>query len=223
MRLLQHIVSALVLCGLAAFASATSANPQNGIDYLTLPSPQHTDAGNKVEVIEFFAYYCPHCDAFEPILAQWVKKQGDKVVFKRVHVPYNERTIPQQRLFYTLEAMGLTEKYHSQVFKAMHVERLQLSRDEMVFDWIEKVGIDRTRFIDTYRSFGVQAKVRRADAMMEPYGINKWPMIIVDGKYQTSPSQASEGAPPPQTEAQQHQLALQVMDYLVARAATQKK
>jgi protein dithiol oxidoreductase (disulfide-forming) len=225
MRFIQVVLFALAVCGVSPIASASSAAPKEGIDYLVLPSAQNTDAGKKVEVIEFFAYYCPHCDAFDPALTAWVKKQGDRIVFKRVHVPYSERTQPQQRLFYTLEAMGLTEQYHSKVFKAMHGdERLTLHRDDMIFDWIEKAGIDRAKFIDTYRSFGVQARMRRADSMMEPYKINSWPMIIVDGRFQTSPSQANEGAGgAPQTESQQQQLALHVMDFLVAKVAAEKK
>ena len=40
----------------------------------------------KVEVIEFFWYSCPHCNAFEPTLEAWVKKLPSDVVFTRVPV-----------------------------------------------------------------------------------------------------------------------------------------
>jgi BirA family biotin operon repressor/biotin-[acetyl-CoA-carboxylase] ligase len=78
--------------------------------------------------------------------------------------------LPQQRLFYTLDAMGLLEQYHAKVFAAMHQQRLRLASDEQVFDWIAKAGIDRARFVETYRSFGIQARLRRASAMMDAYG-----------------------------------------------------
>src|SRR4051812_24264044 len=117
MRPLRRLILTALLglaAGTSAFASA--AAPQDGADYLSLASPQPTDTGNKVEVIEFFAYYCPHCFAFEPSLEAWVKKQGDNTVFKRVHVSGGASVLPQQRLFYTLDAMGLLPQYHQKVF-----------------------------------------------------------------------------------------------------------
>lgn len=202
-------------------AAATATEPKDGVEYLTLPSPLPTDTGRKVEVIEFFAYYCPHCYAFEPVLAAWVKQQGDRIVFKRVHVSRDANVAPQQRLFFTLEAMGLAERFHDKVFAAMHVDRLRLNSDEQVFDWIAKNGIDRAKFIDTYRSFGIQQRLRRADAMMDAYHIDRWPMIAIGGRYLTSPSHANESAiaaGEARSEAQQHQVVLQVMDYLVGKA-----
>lgn len=221
MKLIQKFLCALALCAFAG--AAAPAEPKNGVDYLTLRVTQNTDAGKKVEVTEFFAYYCPHCNVLEPHLAAWVKKQGDKIVFKRVHVPRDPNVLPQQRLFYTLEALGLVEQYHDKVFAAMHSERLRLNRDELVFDWAEKAGIERTRFIDTYRSFGVQARLRRADAVMQAYQVDQWPMIAIDGRFMTSPTQAAEGNSAAVTEAQQQQAMLAVMDHLVAKAQAEKK
>jgi thiol:disulfide interchange protein DsbA len=215
-----------VLLGLAAGlagVSASAADPQQGAQYLVLPSQQPTDTGKKVEVIEFFAYYCPHCYAFEPALEAWVKKQGDDIVFKRVHIQGGAGVLPQQRLFYTLDAMGLLNQYHQKVFDAMHQQHLRLSSDEQVFDWAAQNGIDRARFIDTYRSFGIQARLRRAATMMDAYGVDRWPLVVVDGRYVTSPSHAGAGAPEGTTEAQQQQQALQVMDFLVAKAKADKR
>jgi thiol:disulfide interchange protein DsbA len=219
----RRLLCAAALLALAGVAAAAPAEPQAGAQYLVLPETQNTDAGNKVEVVEFFAYYCPHCYAFEPLLAAWAKKQGSNVVFRRVHVPRDPSVLPQQRLFYTLESMGLLDQYHDKVFGAMHVDRLRLSSDEQVFDWAGKAGIDRARFVDTYRSFGVQAKLRRAGQMVEDYRVNYWPLVAIDGRFITSPSQANEGVTEARTEAQQQQAALQVMDYLVAKAKADKR
>lgn len=214
------------LLGLAAgFAAlpALAADPQAGTQYLALPSVQPTDTGKKVEVIEFFAYYCPHCHAFEPLLSAWVKKQGDNIVFKRVHVPGGAGVLAQQRLFYTLDAMGLLDQYHQKVFDALHQQHLRLSSDEQVFDWVAQNGIDRAKFIDTYRSFGIQARLRRAGALMDAYGVDRWPLVVIDGRFVTSPSHVGASAPEGSTEAQQQQMALQVMDFLVAKAKADKQ
>jgi thiol:disulfide interchange protein DsbA len=220
MRFVRHLM--FVLLAFAA-AGAHAADPKEGQNYLLLPTAQNTDSGKKVEVIEFFAYYCPHCEAFEPALNEWVRKQGENIVYKRVHIERDPNVLPQQRLFFTLEAMGLVEQYHAKVFAAMHKDRMRLNRDELVFEWVEKNGIDRSRFIDIYRSFGIQARLRRAHAMMEAYKIDSWPMIAIDGRWLTSPYQASEGAPVRLDEAAQQQEALKVMDFLVAKARAEKK
>ena len=228
MRALRRLFCTAALLGLSSLAAlpahASASAPKDGVDYKTLPSPQPTDAGpRKVEVIEFFAYYCPHCYAFEPLLAEWVRRQGDAIVFKRVHVAAGAAVLPQQRMFYTLEALGLAEQYHVKAFAAMHVERLRLANDEQVFDWATRAGIDRARFIDTYRSFGVQAKLRRAATLMQDYGVNHWPMLAVDGRFLTSPGMVAEGAEGSPSETQLLQGTLQVMDQLVAKAKADKK
>lgn len=225
MRLPRRLFCTALLGLAAGFASlsASAADPQAGSQYLVLPSVQPTDTGKQIEVIEFFAYYCPHCYAFEPALEAWVKKQGDNIVFKRVHIQGGASVLPQQRLFYTLDAMGLLNQYHQKVFDAMHQQHLRLSSDEQVFDWVAQNGIDRTKFVETYRSFGIQAKLRRAAAMMDAYGVDRWPLVVVDGRFVTSPSHAGAGAPEGTTEAQQQQTALQVMDFLVTKAKADKK
>jgi thiol:disulfide interchange protein DsbA len=223
MRLLRRLLCAAALLGLVSAAVAAPAAPKAGVEYIDLINAQPTDSGNKVEVTEFFAYYCPHCNAFEPLLAAWARKQGATIVFKRVHVTRDANVLPQQRLFYTLEALGMVEQYHDKVFSAMHTERLPLNTDELVFDWADRAGIDRARFVDTYRSYGVQARIYQADARMQAYGVNQWPMVAIGGRYLTSPYHAHLGQPGPGTELQQQQEALQVMDYLVGLAKANKK
>lgn len=212
MNLLKQLLCALALCGATLAAQAA---PQNGVDYLTLATPQNTDAGKKVEVIEFFAYYCPHCRSFEPALAAWAKKQGEQIVLRRIHVSNGDSIAPQQRLFFTLEAMGLLNTVHDKVFHAIHVERQRLGSDEQVFDFIEKQGIERKKFIDVYRSFGVAARVRNAGNLMAAYKIDSWPTLAIDGRYVTSPSLAGKSAT---SEAELHAQTLAVMDYLVTKA-----
>jgi thiol:disulfide interchange protein DsbA len=221
MRFLQHVLAALSLTLIAATAGATPANPQNGIDYRTLDKAQQTDSGNKVEVTEFFWYSCPHCFAFEPSLAEWVKKQGDKIVFKRVPVAFRESFVPEQKLFYTLEAMGKVDELHKKVFNAIHVDRQRLDNDAAIVNFMVKQGVDKDKFLEVYNSFGVQAKARRATQLQTAYRIDGVPMVAVDGRFLTAPSivGASVGN---QSEQALHAATLQVMDALVARSAKEK-
>ena len=221
MRFLQHVFAALSLSLVAVAAAASPANPQNGVDYRTLDKAQQTDSGKKVEVTEFFWYSCPHCHAFEPALVEWVKKQGDNIVFKRVPIAFRESFVPQQRLFYTLEAMGRLNDLHVKVFHTIHVERKSLDTEAAITDFIVKQGIDKQKFLDLFNSFGVQSKARRATQLQTSYQIDGVPMIAIDGRFLTAPSivGASVGNQP---EPVLHAATLQVMDAMVARTAKEK-
>ena len=226
MNLLRRLLCSAALLTLSGVVAAAPVVPKEGVHYKVLPQKLETPAGKPVEVIEFFAYYCPHCNVFEPLLAEWVKKQGDNIVFKRVHVAGGARVLPQQRLFYALDALGLVGQYHAKAFAAMHQQGVRFGSDAEVIDWAVKSGIDRARFVDAYNAFGTQAKVRRAGAMMNEYQVDHWPLVAIDGRFVTSPSMANpdeshnHGA---QSELEQQQVALQVMDALVVKAKADKK
>ena len=223
MRLIQNLMFALALAGAAAGAGASADKPVSGREYLVLPEAQNTEVGKKVEVTEFFTYSCPHCNAFEPAMVAWTAKNKDKINFKRVHLALQNPDIGLQRLYATLEAMGVAEQYHPRVFEAIHVKRTRLNSDEAIFDWAQSAGLDRAKFAEAYRSFGTQARVNRFKAMSGAYLINQWPMIAVDGRFLTSPYQVASAVNPALSEADGQTGALKVMDFLVARAAAEKK
>lgn len=221
MRFLQQLLAALSLSLVAITAGATPANPQNGVDFRTLDKPQQTDSGKKVEVTEFFWYACPHCNALEPALVEWVKKQGDNIEFKRVPVAFRDSFIPQQKLYYTLEAMGRLDDLHKKVFHTIHIERKSLDTDAAITDWIVKQGVDKQKFLDLFNSFGIQSKVRRAAQLQAAYQVDGVPMIAIDGRYLTSPSMIG-AAMKNQPEPALHAATLQVMDTLIAKSAKEK-
>lgn len=221
MRIFSRLLAAAGL-GLVAWSVAASpASPKSGLDYRTLEQAQQTDSGSKVEVTEFFWYSCPHCNAFEPELEAWVKKQGAKIVFKRVPVAFRESFIPQQKLYYALEALGKLDELHAKVFHAIHVERQGLDTDAAIADFVAKQGVDRKKFLDAYNSFSVQSKVRQATQLQAAYKVDGVPLVAVEGRYLTSPSIVGESIgnkPEPVLQAS----TLQVMDFLVAKAAREQ-
>lgn len=221
MRLLQHAIAALSFSLVAIVAAATPASPQNGVDYRTLDKAQPTDSGEKVEITEFFWYSCDHCNKFDHPLDAWVKKQSNNIVFKRVPVAFRESFVPQQKLFYTLEAMGKLDQLHGKVFNAIHVERNRLDNATAITDWAVKQGLDKQKFLDVFNSFGVQTKVARATQLQNAYRVDGVPLIAVDGRYLTSPSIVGAGMGR-QSEATLHVATFQVMDWLVARGSKEK-
>ena len=222
MRLLRLAAACLLATAAMSPAFASPANPQNGVDYVTLAQPQPVQTtGKKVEVIEFFMYHCPHCNALEPQFEQWVKKQGDNIVLRRVHIPAQGASDPEAHLYLTLEAMGKVNEMHAKVFKAVHVDRVRLMRDDAIIDWATKNGLDRTAFMNAWNSFGVLTKLRQLNKIVADYKVEGAPTIVIDGKYQTAPSIVYNSVKTT-NEPQLFQATLQVMDALVAKAAKTK-
>lgn len=188
-------------------AQAQGQPPKEGSDYLVLDkrAPVEAPAG-KVEVVEFFWYSCPHCNRFEPALEEWIKKAPKDVAVRRVPIAFRADFEPQQRLFYVLEAMNKVDELHKKVFYAIHVEKQLLNTPELIAAWAEKQGLNKAKFLETYNSFSVATKARKATQLQDAYKIDGVPAIGVAGRYFTSGSMA-----------QTMERALLVTDYLIAQ------
>jgi thiol:disulfide interchange protein DsbA len=222
MRLLRLAAACLLATAVSGAAFASPTNPQNGVDYLTLAQPQPVQAaGKKVEVIEFFMYHCPVCNGLEAGFEEWVKKQGDRIQVRRIHMPYTGANDPEAHLYLTLEALGRLDDMHAKVFDAVHKQRIRLNQDPAIIDWVSKNGIDRATFLNTWNSFGVMSKLRGLDRIINNYKVESVPTIIVDGKYMTSPSMAHDSLKTNNPQ-EMFQGVLQIADALVAKAASSK-
>mgnify|MGYP001049878247 FL=1 len=201
------ISAGAALAGAVALPAARAQNaPVEGRDYRLVSPPQPTEApAGKIEVIEFFWYGCPHCNALEPVLKQWLSKLPSDVFFKRVHVPFGDRR--HQQLYYTLESMGLDEKLDDVVFRSIHVDGNRLDTPEKMVDVLSKHGVDRNKFLETWKSFTVRTKMGRGTQLTQAYGVDGVPALAVAGKYYTAPSMAGSNAG-----------ALRVVDWLVQKA-----
>jgi len=220
MRALRFALIAASLVASTAFASPT--DPKNGVEYVTLAQPQPTQTtGKKVEVIEFFMYHCPHCNALEPSFEQWVKKQGDNIVLKRIPLPFTGANDPEAHLYLTLEALGRLPDMHQKVFDAVHKQHIRLFDDKAIVDWVSKNGVDVKTFMAAWNSFGVMTKLHRLPQLVNEYKVDGVPTVVIDGKYQTSPAIVANSVKT-SSESVLFPATLQVMDVLVARAAKSK-
>lgn len=191
-----------------AQVQAQTNKPKPGDDYLVLDKPLAVETPpGKVEVVEFFWYNCPHCNAFEPAFDAWVKRAPKDVVVKRVPVAFRSDFAPQQRLYYTLEAMGLVEKLHAKVFYAIHVERKRLDQPEAIVEWVAQQGVDKAKFVEQYNSFMVASKATRATQLMNAYKVSGVPALGIAGRFYTDGELTHS-----------MERALQVTEHLIAEA-----
>jgi thiol:disulfide interchange protein DsbA len=172
--------------------------------------PRET-GGNKLEVIEFFWYGCPHCYSLEAPLEAWLKKLPSDVQFLRVPAILSEQWQYDAAIFYTFEAMNLTGKLHRPFFDAIHRDGLRSNNQQALAEWLKKQGVDDKRFFDTMKSMGVDTRVRRAGHLTVAYRINGTPAMAIGGRYTVSAEQGRS-----------HQGMLDAVDHVIGLARKQK-
>jgi len=219
MRLFRQFL--MISLSFIAVAASAQNVPRLGQEYTVLDRPQPVDSGKKVEITEFFGYFCGACNAFEPYLENWIKKQGDRIVVKRVHVKFSDAMIPHQKLYFALEAMGKVDEYQMKTFNAYHVDRNRLSNDAEVMKYVEKVGLDKKKFADIYNSFAIQSKLSRATQLMNDYKISGVPTVVIDGRFVVSPADLYAKSRNPSTNPADH-AGLKVMDWIVDKVYQEK-
>lgn len=182
MKKLFALVSALLIAG--------PALAQGQYQFTELKPPQTVEAdANKIEVVEFFWYGCPHCYNLEPYIERWEKSLAPDVQFRRIPAVFNARWGHDAAIFYTFEALGLVGKLHRPLFDAIHRDRLDTTNVEAFTQWLQKQGVDSRKFMDTMKSFGVQSKLKRAVQLTTAYKIDGTPAMAVQGRYTVSAEQ----------------------------------
>ncbi len=187
-RFLKAVAGGTAALAAGRVLAQTPKAAEEGFEFRAVKPAQPTDAPGKIEILEFFWYGCPHCASLEPLLKDWVAKLPADVAFRKLHVALGPSWAPHQQLFYALEAMGKSATLNQVVFNAIHVDRNMLSKPEAMADLLAKHGVDRKAFLDTYQSFAVGARMRKASTVAKAYGLDGVPAFGVNGKWFTSPS-----------------------------------
>lgn len=218
---MQRALAGTVACALALltfFSGLGAAQPvlRAEVDYRAI-KPQPLGSADGIEVIDFFWYGCPHCNNLQPALETWLKRKPADVDFKRVPAVFQDSWVPLTRAYYTIEAMGLVDKLHQEMFATLHKQRVQLRDANAIFDWAASKGIDRKKFADTYNSFGINGRTQRSIALTRGYDISGTPALAIDGKYLTAPSMTLK---PDRTV--DYERFFQVVDGLIAEARKNK-
>ena len=194
---------------LMLFVTPLWAAFDEGIEYKTVsPRVNNQIDEGKTEVVELFWYGCPHCFAFEPVLQKWLAHKPKDVNFVRIPAVFNPTWSLHARAYYTAEVLGVLDKTHEALFDAMHIKHEKMANADELASFFEKYGVKKDTFLETFNSFAVDAKVRRAIDLSKRYGIEGVPSMIVNGKYRTSGSLAGG-----------HEGMLKVVDYLIKKEA----
>ena len=113
---------------------------------------------------------------------------------RRIPAVLRDTWVPLAKAYYAMEAMGVVNKYHDALFNAIHMDNMVMEKDNDLFDWAAKAGMNKSAFMSAYQSFSVQSKVLRANQLIREAQITGVPAFVVDGKYMTTISMTGSEA-----------------------------
>ena len=207
-RHFSALAAASLGLGLTRLADAQGGAPVAGREYKPVSTPGNPTApAGTVDVVEFFSYACPHCFEFEPALESWLAKKPAGIHFHRLPVRFLQNAANFQPMYFALEAMDLVDAMQQKVFNAVHLEHQRLDKPDDIAAFMAKNGVDAKRFMSLFGSFGVRTKVQQANQLMDTYGVDSVPALVVAGQYMTSPSLAKG-----------EERTTQVVEFLAAKA-----
>ena len=155
-----------------------------GFDKIVPPQP--TQERDKVEVIEFFWYGCPHCYAFEPYIKEWETNLPENVHFIKQPVIFSSKWASGARAYFVAEALGITDRVHASIFDAIQKQRNPLDTEEKLGEFFADHGVTQEEFEQAYNSFIVATRMRQAESMPARYGVTGVPAIVINGKYRSN-------------------------------------
>ncbi|WP_349655999.1 thiol:disulfide interchange protein DsbA/DsbL [Xanthomonas sp. 10-10] len=197
----------LILVPLSACAADKTAPPVEGEDYTLIDGGQpYAPLAGKVEVVEVFGYTCPHCAHFEPTLEAWAAKQPSYVRFTPVPAAFGGFWDAFARAYFAADILGVAKRSHRAMFDAIHEKQsvpTQNVAPEELAAFYADYGVPQQRFVDTFKSAAVDAKLKAAREFAQRSKLPGTPAIIVNGRYLIG--------------ARNYPDMLRVADYLIAR------
>ncbi len=185
---MKRIFSLLLALMLAPAAWAVGGPYQEGVQYEVI-GQQGTA---KPELKEFFSFYCPHCNAFEPVLHEIAQKLPAGTAFEKYHVDFmGQAPQPiQQNLSEVMvlaKLKGKDESVNKALFKHIHTDKKRFGSTEEIKAVAVAAGLDAATFDKDIKSFAVQSQVRlmqkEQKTLSEAKIMNSVPTLIVNGRY----------------------------------------
>lgn len=212
-RIALLAIASILPLAAQAQTGADDSSPQEGREFTTMAAAQPmAPIEGKIEVVEVFSYACIHCANFQPFVNNWKKELPDDVNFIDMPMSQGGSWEAFGRAFYAAESMGLLEKTHDALFKAVHIEKRKFASLSDIAAFYGDYGVDPKVFESTMQSFAVNAKINRARQLAPRWMIQGTPSLVVAGKYRVmaTPETGLPGM-------------LKTADYLIERERTAAK
>lgn len=144
-------------------------------------------------VHDFFAYTCPHCLTFAPLMDEFIASLKDVADVKVVKVPvaWNDDLSIFPLTYYAFETLGRMDDLHMEfwnwVIRGAHEWQTAGDIEKDVVQWVGEHGVDQDKFRKLLGSFSAVSKYRQATRTWKNYGVDATPCVGIAGRYITAP------------------------------------
>lgn len=185
----------------AAIAATTPAPTwTEGTNYFLVAQPRLPSLpAGKVEVTEVFSYACPACNSFQPTMHKLAQSLPPNAVLDYLPASFQpaEDWPMFQQAYFTAQVLGIAARAHDAMFDAVWktgalatmepgtgrlAQHMPTIEDAARF-YNQATGVPVAKFIETSKSFAVDAKQRSAEDLIAAYHVDRTPTIVVNGKY----------------------------------------
>lgn len=196
---LVYVGLALLVIALIYFFSVAPEKPQEKLPtagkYVKLNKPGTYEPG-KVNITEFLKFNCGHCYTLNQQMPALKQKYGDNLSI--TYVPMLWRTVPQDQAFrksieaYIIaERMGKGEEMKDALFKAMFVDKKDLSSELVLGDIAKSAGLGED-FSAALKKGDAKDEAEANIRLAESFQVDETPTIIINGNLKITPAMTSE-------------------------------
>jgi thiol:disulfide interchange protein DsbA len=217
MRFPQSWWRALALLALCVPVLFSAAQAQVRPRVIDPPMPRLSGVlgetpADKIEVLQFFYYGCPHCFDQQPLIEDWLAAKPADVEFRLVPALRDDKWLPLTKAYFALEALGEVKRLHRPIYDVINFDGAHLEDEEKLIAWVSRNGVNREKFLEAYNSEKVKAQVEAARKATLDYGIRATPTLVVAGKYAITSGLAGS-----------HYEAIRVLNQQITQARQEKR
>lgn len=171
--------------------------------YTELEPPLNLNVvGDKISIVEVFAYECSHCAELEPKFEAWASKNKDRIEVHRIPLSLSEQTKPLGNMYYALNFLAdkpLEKDPHlnNKIFVEVQKNVRSLLQTEAQGNFLAKHNVNKQKYLEIYNNLSTHLLKKVAPYnytyegvdknILDKFKINFVPVIVVDGKWLIKP------------------------------------
>ncbi|MEH6627602.1 MAG: thiol:disulfide interchange protein DsbA/DsbL [Motiliproteus sp.] len=205
LKFVRQIGCVLLLLPLLSL-SLQAEEYREGEHYTRISNPVRTEDPSKVEVVELFGYWCPHCNNFERQLQPWKKTMDAQSYFKHIPVVFSAKQVEFAKAYYVAKTLGVEKQAHPALFNLIHRQRKWINNKAELAAFFANYDVDDAAFNKAYDSFAINTQLSSGKKKAKAYQISGVPSLVVNGKYLVTAATAGS-----------QRNMLKVVDYLIEK------
>ncbi|MDO6544365.1 DsbA family protein [Photobacterium sanguinicancri] len=136
-------------------------------------------------VTEYFSFFCPHCNSFEPMIKELKKTLPENAKFQKNHVSFMGGPMGKSlsKAYATSLTLGIDDKMTPVLFNRIHGMQNAPRNDAELRQIFLDEGVKAEDYDGAFNSFAVNSMVNRYNKAFQDSGLTGVPAVVVNNKY----------------------------------------